>query len=209
MPAKARQGAATYVPVSLDEMDKVIRRGFRALRPRVEKSSWGEILYFLTPEDDEPENVIRIQTSIFDGSQARGEGEDSIRITIVNTKTKKPIAGKMQRVHRTQNWKDNLRSRIEDAVEEFETLKEDREKAKQMLTVREEQQKFVQENPDQAKEERKRQIAMLEFLSRSRSYNALKFNDMLTNYMRQRPLLTENQLRWVEKEYKAFGGRPL
>ena len=204
-PQTNRQAAATAVPVTLEEMDKLLRRGFRALKPRPEKTSWGEIVYLLTPDDEDPDSVIRVQTSIFHGQeQARGEGEDSIRVTIINTKSNRPIAGKQQRVHRTQNWKDNLRQRIEDAIETFEDIVEERAKAKQIGTVREEQEKFRQEQPQQAQSERDRQIAMLQALSTSRSSAASAFGDMLRWMRRPGALLSPKQLAWAEREYNRI-----
>lgn len=199
-----RQAAATSVPVSLEEMDKVIRRGFRALRPRVEVARWGEVVYLLTPDADDPDSVIRIQTSIMQGSQqARGEGEDSIRITLLNTRTNRPIAEKMQRVHRTQNWKDNLRQRIEDAMETFEELGEVRAKTKQAPAPAARPQPPADQS--RTRDERQRQIMMLEALSRSRSYSANAFGDML-NWMQQRPgnFLSPKQLAWAEREYQRI-----
>ena len=134
--------AAHAVPVTLPEIDQVIRRAFRATSPRVEKTSWGEVVYILTPDPEDPTNVIRVQTSVFQGQAARGEGEDSIRVVLMNTKTKRPIAGKEQRVHRVENWRDNLRKRIDDAIEKFEDLQEEREKAKQQGAGRQERERF-------------------------------------------------------------------
>jgi hypothetical protein len=208
MTAMQHVAAATAITVTIEEMDKVIQRGFRALHPRKETAPWGEILYILTPEEDEPHNVIRVQTSIFSGSgTARGEGEDSIRITIINTKTNKPIAGKMQRVHRVQNWKDNLRSRIEDAIEKFEELQEERAKAKALMEQREHQQTFQRERPQEAQSERVRQLQMLEALARSTSPNARAFEDMLGRLRRFGGLLTDRQLAWAEREYSRYGRR--
>lgn len=200
-----KTAAATFVQVTIEDMDKVIQRGFRALHPRKEKSRWGEILYILTPDEDEPHNVIRVQSSIFSGrEEARGEGEDSIRVTIINTKTDRPIAGKMQRVHRTQNWRDNLRGRIEDAMETFEDSKEERQKAEQASSVREEQKKYIEENPQEARSEQARQISILETLANSRSPNAHIFQDMLNRIVRYKGLLSPKQLAWAEREHQRF-----
>ena len=145
MPATIRLGAATAVPVLLSDMDKVIRRGFRALRPRVEKARWGETLYILTPDEEDPDSVIRVQTSIAWGQQeARSEGKDSIRIVIFNTKTNRPMAGKFPLIMRTQNWKDNLRSRIEDAIEKYEDLREQKTRG---VVVKEEEEERDPEPP--------------------------------------------------------------
>ena len=183
------EAAATSVPVTLEEMDKVIRRGFRAMHPKQSKASWGEVLYTLTPDDDDPQFVIRVQTSIFQGDMARGEGEDSMRVTLLNEKTNKPIAAAAARVHRTQNWKDNLRKRIEDAIETFEDMIEDRQKIKEREKVR---------------AERQRQGQMLDALANQeeRSGRPGPFSDMMNRmFSNKNMLLSPKQLAWVESTY--------
>lgn len=193
--------SAHAVQVTLPEMDQVIRRAFRATNPQMEKTSWGEIVYILTPDDEDPTNVIRVQTSIFEGQTARGQGEDSMRVVLMNTKTKRPIAGKEQRIHRVEGWKDNLRKRISDAIEKFEDLKEEREKAKQQGAVREEQERFRQERPQEAQAERQRQIAMLEALSLANLSSSDAFANMLRYMRRPGQLLTDKQRAWAEREF--------
>lgn len=135
MLAQEKTAAATSVPVHLEEMAKVINRGFRALKPRqIVSQRNGEILFILEPDIDQPQFIIKVQSSIMRGETvARESAEDSIRIVLLNKETDRPITGKFQRVHRTQNWKDNLRSRIEDAVEEFDDMNTPRQQQLMML----------------------------------------------------------------------------
>lgn len=152
MTSMQRFAAARAVPVTLPEIDQFMRRAFRATKPRADKTSWGEVVYYLTPDLEDPTNVIRVQTSVYYGQMARGEGEDSIRVVLMNTKTNRPIAGKEQRVHRVENWRDNLRKRIEDAIEKFDDMKEDRERVNRQVALREEQERLKQERLKQEQE---------------------------------------------------------
>ena len=169
-----KQAAATAVTIAIEEMAKVISRGFRALHPKQVVSSHGEIHYLLTLDDDQPQFIIKVQTTIFSGV-SRGEGEDSIRIILLNRATDRPITGKFQRVHRTTNWKDNLRSRIEDAVEEFEEMNG----------------------------ERLRQIKILKDLVAANAHQA--FRGMLDTLVDGKYFtLTEKQLLWAEGAHKGL-----
>lgn len=109
---------ATFTPVSLDEMEKFIKRGFHALDPE-KKVVKGEIVFDLTIE---PGIVIRVWTSIHQGSQTGASvGSDAIRVQFYNASKNHPmVPGKAPIVKRTQNWRDNLRERIEDVLEFFE-----------------------------------------------------------------------------------------
>ncbi len=170
--------AATFVPVALEDMEKVINRGFRALRPKRVVSPYREYQYFLTPDLEQPQYVIRINSSIFAGSaEARDNGEDSIRIVLLDTKRDKPLMdGRYQRVHRTMNWRDNLRSRIEDALEEFEDKNENRQEQIKML------QALVKKDP-----------------------NAQPFIEMLENLTSGKHfMLTERQYMWVSSSYERL-----
>jgi len=199
----AKQGASA-VTITIEEMDKLIRRSFRAFHPRKEKSNWGEVLYILTPDDEDPDSIIRVQTSIFEGRQhAQRTGEDSIKVVLFNTRTKRPIAEKQQRVHRTEGWKDNLRDRIETAIELFEDKAEERERQKQMGTAREEQKRLKEESPDVFDDQREGQIAMLKAVEGEHP----AFSDMLRQMYRFKDkLLSEKQLKWVESIYRRSGG---
>jgi hypothetical protein len=196
--------AATAVPVTLEEVDQVIRRAYRAIKPRTGRLDTGEIVYYLTPDEEDPTNVIRVQTSVFRGGAAKGQGEDSFRVVLLNLKTDKPIAGKAARVHRVEGWRDNLRKRIDDAIETFEDLKEEREQARERARVREEQQRFQREHPQEALSELDRQIGILQALAKSRIPSAGVFADMLDRTQSRKTLLSPKQLAWAEREYSRI-----
>lgn len=113
-----RKGAATYVNVTVDDIETFLRRAFRAYRP-LKRGVFGHEVFLEMPIDD----WARIQVMTAVSAQAesgRGAGEDAIRITLLGPRG--PIHGKKQftRVHRTQNWRDALRDRIESALEYYE-----------------------------------------------------------------------------------------
>lgn len=115
--------AATFTQITLDEMDKFLRRAFRALEP--DKTLYrGEVAYNLTLGHDVG---IKVLTSIGkNGETAAGVGADAIRVQLFNFKRDKPLApGKFPIVKRTQGWRDNLKDRIEDLMEKFYDKEED------------------------------------------------------------------------------------
>jgi len=60
--------------------------------------------------------VIRVYTSIQKNTSiGRRNGGDAIRVCAVNTKTDRGLV-KSRRVHRTQGWRDNLKSRVMDTL---------------------------------------------------------------------------------------------
>lgn len=109
---------ARYTEVTLDEMDKFLRRGFRALRPKQDQSR-NEIFYDLKLGRWVG---IRIWTSIGVRSETgAGVGSDAIRVQFISLKDEKPLEkGKAPIVKRTQGWKNSLQDRIEDYVEKYE-----------------------------------------------------------------------------------------
>lgn len=110
--------AATYTPISIEEMDKFIRRAFRALKPE-QSVVRGEVVYdlFLTPIYG-----VRVWTSISPHSDTAADvGADAIRVQYYHMQRNHPLQrGKAPIVKRTQGWRDNLKDRIEDCVELFE-----------------------------------------------------------------------------------------
>lgn len=110
--------AATYTEVSLEEMEKFLKRSFRILRPKKNQER-GEVYYDLFLSENV---VIRVWTSIGSGSSAAADvGADAIRVQLMSAKTKRPLMkGKAPIVKRTQGWKTNLQERIEDAMEAYE-----------------------------------------------------------------------------------------
>lgn len=110
--------AAQYTEISLDDMERFLKRGFRSLRPKKGEVR-GEVYYdlFLSP------NVaVRIWTSVKPHSgMGAGVGQDAIRVQFWGVKSKRPLKkGKSPIVKRTQNWRNSLQDRIEDLIEEYE-----------------------------------------------------------------------------------------
>lgn len=110
--------AATYTEVTLDDMDKFLKRGFRALRPKQGVQN-GEYFYDLSLSDNV---VARVWTSVRRGSgTGAGVGEDAIRVQLMGTVQKRPLmSGKAPIVKRTQGWKNTLQTKIEDLIETYE-----------------------------------------------------------------------------------------
>lgn len=110
--------AAQYTEVTLEDMEKFLKRGFRALRPK-QGVQHNEYYYdlFLSP------NVsIRVWTSVQrnTGSGA-GVGEDAIRVQLMNVPGRRPLLkGKAPIVKRTQGWRNTLQTKIEDCIETYE-----------------------------------------------------------------------------------------
>ncbi len=114
--------AAQFTEVTLDEMDRFLKRGWRTLRPKP-ASERGEVYYDLSLSDNV---VIRVWTSIgASRSSGAGVGEDAIRVQLFSNKTRRPLMkGKAPIVKRTQGWKDNLQDRIEDYMEKYDEKEE-------------------------------------------------------------------------------------
>lgn len=110
--------AAQYTEVSLDEIEKFLKRSFRVLRP-VQDVSRGEVLYDLKLGKFVG---IRVWTSVHRGqSSGAGAGQDAIRVGLISLKDKGPLErGKLPIVKRTQNWRDSLTDKIEDCIEKYE-----------------------------------------------------------------------------------------
>jgi hypothetical protein len=110
-----------YVEVTLEDMERFLKRAFRALRPKKGESR-GEVYYDLNLSDDEV--IVRVWTSIHPrrGSGA-GVGEDAIRVTMI-TKGGKALMPKSKIVMRTKNWRNALQDRIEELHEIYESKAE-------------------------------------------------------------------------------------
>lgn len=110
--------AAQYTEVTLEDMEKFLKRGFRALRPTqgVQKS---EYYYDLSLS---PNVIIRVWTSVQRGSMSgAGVGSDAIRVQFLSVPNKRPLVpGKAPIVKRTQGWRDSLQGKIEDVIELYE-----------------------------------------------------------------------------------------
>lgn len=110
--------AAKFTEVTLEDMDRFLKRGFRALRPKASKER-GEVYYDLHLSSNV---VIRVWTSIGASSGAGADvGADAIRVQLYGKGSNRPLKkGKAPIVKRTQGWKDNLQDRIEDEIESYE-----------------------------------------------------------------------------------------
>jgi hypothetical protein len=110
--------AAQYTEVSLDEMRTFLKRAFHALEPQKETNEYGETTINL-PLDNRV--VIKVFTSVGAGrEQSAGVGADAIRVGLYRDgRPLKP--GKWPIVKRTQGWKENLRERIEDMMEKYDS----------------------------------------------------------------------------------------
>lgn len=110
--------AAQYTEISLEDMERFLKRGFRALRPK-QGIMRNEYYYDLNLGDSV---AVRVWTSVKRGTAAgAGVGEDAIRVQMISAKTARPLMkGKAPIVKRTQNWKDSLQNRIEDVLEAYD-----------------------------------------------------------------------------------------
>lgn len=114
--------AAQYTEVSLEDMEKFLKRGFRALRPK-QKVKNREVIFDLKVGDAVG---VRVWTSIRPGSGMGAErGADAIRVQLVSLKDDGPLErGKAPIVKRTQKWRNSLKDRIEDMIEKYEDKEE-------------------------------------------------------------------------------------
>lgn len=109
--------AATFVTVTLDDMDKFLKRAFRPFKPKP-GTSRGEVYYDLNVSKG---NIfIRVWTSVRPQTAYGADvGSDAIRVTMI-TKGGKPLVSKQTIVKRTQGWRGNLQERIEGLLEDYE-----------------------------------------------------------------------------------------
>jgi hypothetical protein len=114
--------AAQFTEVTLEDMEKFLKRGFRTLRPRRGEER-KEIYIDLSLS---AHVAIRIWTSIGVGrASGAGVGQDAIRVQLVSKEKNRPLmTGKAPIVKRTQNWRDSLQDRIEDYIEQYEDREE-------------------------------------------------------------------------------------
>lgn len=110
--------AATFTEVTLDDMDKFLKRGFRILRP-VQGQQRGEFYYDLRVGKFVG---IRVWTSVsIHSGTGAGVGSDAIRVQLISLKDKGPLErGKAPIVKRTQGWRNSLQNKIEELVEKYE-----------------------------------------------------------------------------------------
>lgn len=114
--------AAQFTELTLDEMESFLKRAFRVLRPK-KQAIRGEIVFDLAVG---PTTVIRVWTSVPQfGTTGAGHGADAIRIQLYSMAKNRPLVpGKAPIVKRTQGWRDNLKDRIEDYMELYDSKEE-------------------------------------------------------------------------------------
>ncbi len=110
--------AAQYTEVTLEDMERFLKRGYRALRPK-QGVQGSEYYYDLSLSSNV---VIRVWTSVKRGSATgAGVGEDAIRVQFYGVHVKRSLVpGKVPIVKRTQNWRNSLQNKIEDVMELYE-----------------------------------------------------------------------------------------
>jgi len=114
--------AAQFTEITLEEMEKYLKRAFRAMTP-TQGTFRGEVYYDLELSDVA---VIRVFTSIGPYGQSAGVGADAIRVGLINRIKNRPLKpGKWPIVKRTQGWRDNLKDRVEEAVEQYHSKEDD------------------------------------------------------------------------------------
>lgn len=120
--------AAQFTDVTLQDMETFLKRAFRALNPKKDIIR-GEVVYdlFLSSKVG-----VRVWTSIHQHATSGADvGADAIRVQLYNFVRGFPLMrGKAPIVKRTQGWRDNLKDRIEDYVEAYDSREEDIEAGK-------------------------------------------------------------------------------
>jgi len=109
--------AARFVEVTLEEMERALKRRFRAYRPRKSTAAGksGDYMNVFDLKIDD-HVAIRVWSSIpVARGKGRGVGEDSIKVQMVSLQKKFSLQSKKNRaiiVQRSRNWADNLEKRI-------------------------------------------------------------------------------------------------
>jgi len=148
--------AARYVEITQEEMEKFLKRAFRALRP-TDGTNRGEIYYDLKLGKHVG---VRVWTSIRPHSgMGAGRGADAIRIQLISLKDDGPLEkGKAPIVKRTQNWRDNVKKRVGELAEKFDDNEEFWEnwaETRQRRGDPEKEMERQEEQQEEAQEERK------------------------------------------------------
>lgn len=206
-----RTAAVQPAIITKEEMSKVIRRSFRAMDPD-EGVFAGELFYDLTLEEGSPV-VVRVMTSISSSrGTSYGVGEDAIRVGLAARGGKNLMVlvtvKRIQTVDKngkvTPTWQDNLRARIEDSIENYHEKEEYwRGRAGQVSPAPAPAPQPAAPVGPPPRDERARQVALLQALAQSQSPKADIFADMLRR-LRPGALLSDKQLAWAESEAKRF-----
>lgn len=121
MSKRVKGMAAQYTEITLDEMKAFLARAFHALEPQRQSMARDEVVIELPLSAIA---YISVFTSMNRNGQAASVGADAIRVGLY--RNGRPLqSGKLPIVKRTQGWKDNLRDKIEIALEAYDSRAED------------------------------------------------------------------------------------
>ena len=111
--------AAAYTAITLEDMETFLKRAFRVLKP-TKSVQKGEIVFDLYLSNT---TGVRVWTSIGQhGTTGAGVGDDAIRVQFYSFAKNRPLMpGKAPIVKRTQGWRDNLKDRVEDYMERYDS----------------------------------------------------------------------------------------
>lgn len=114
--------ATQFAEITLEEMDRFLKRGWRALRPK-QSIHHNVNVYDLFLSKSV---MIRVWTSIPARRETvRDVGETTIKIQLLNAHSGRPlVSGKALFAKRVLGWKNNLQDRIEDYIELYEEKEE-------------------------------------------------------------------------------------
>jgi len=111
----------TYVEIPLEEMEKFLKRAFRAFRPKQGIFKGNEYYYILTLG---PNVGIRIMTSVKTRSGVgAGRGVKTMKVQLVSLRDGGLLMRKEKQptpVKRTTNWKDSIKDRVGELVEKYD-----------------------------------------------------------------------------------------
>jgi hypothetical protein len=109
--------AAQFTEITLEEVEKFLKRSFRAMRPK-QAVDGGEVVFILGLGHYVG---IKVLTSIRARSGIGAErGSDAIRVGLISLKDGNALeGGKFAIAKRTQNWRDSLKDRIEECMETY------------------------------------------------------------------------------------------
>lgn len=145
--------AAKFTEVTLEDMDRFLKRAYRALKPKKGEDR-GEVYYDLNLSRGNL--FIRVWTSIRPrlGTGA-GVGQDAIRVTMI-TRGGKGLMPKGKIVKRTQNWRNSLQDRIEELLEVYESKveywRERQQDRDQIKDQAKDNDKFIDDEPEEEPE---------------------------------------------------------
>jgi hypothetical protein len=115
--------AAEYVQVTMEEMETFLKRAFYALHPK-KTVVMGNYVFDLGLS---PTTGVRVWSSIPAGSGVvKDVGETPIKVQLYSFRKGKQLKpGKAPMVKRVKGWRDNLKDRIEDCMEDYDTHEDD------------------------------------------------------------------------------------